>query len=78
MRLRYERSWEGSLLAALGVARNEDVRRGVTSVGPQRDDLFLSIEGYGCAHSGFAGRATKPRFGTAPGRSFTGNGPAEL
>ena len=45
VRLRYERSWEGSLLAALGVARNEDVRRGVTSVGPQRDDLFLSIEG---------------------------------
>ena len=45
VRLRYERSWEGSLLAALGGARNEDVRRGVTSVGPQRDDLFLSIEG---------------------------------
>jgi DNA replication and repair protein RecF len=45
VRLRYERSWEGSLLAALGGARNEDVRRGVTSVGPQRDELFLSIEG---------------------------------
>jgi DNA replication and repair protein RecF len=43
--LRYERSWEGSLMTALGGARNEDVRRGVTSVGPQRDDLFLSIEG---------------------------------
>jgi DNA replication and repair protein RecF len=45
VRLRYERSWEGSLLAALGGARNEDVRRGVTSIGPQRDDLFLAIEG---------------------------------
>ena len=43
--LRYERSWEGSLLSALGGARTEDVRRGVTSVGPQRDDLFMSIEG---------------------------------
>jgi DNA replication and repair protein RecF len=43
--LRYERSWEGSLVAALASARGEDVRRGVTSVGPQRDDLFMSIEG---------------------------------
>jgi DNA replication and repair protein RecF len=43
--LRYERSWEGQLMVALEGARGEDVRRGVTSVGPQRDDLFLSIEG---------------------------------
>jgi len=45
LRLRYERSWQGSLMSALGGARTEDVRRGVTSVGPQRDDLFMSIEG---------------------------------
>lgn len=43
--LRYERSWQGPLLSALGDARAEDVRRGVTSVGPQRDDLYMSIEG---------------------------------
>jgi DNA replication and repair protein RecF len=43
--LRYERSWDGPLVAALAAARAEDVRRGVTSVGPQRDDLFMSIEG---------------------------------
>jgi DNA replication and repair protein RecF len=43
--LRYERSWRGPLLSALGEARAEDVRRGVTSVGPQRDELYMSIRG---------------------------------
>jgi DNA replication and repair protein RecF len=43
--LSYERSWRGPLLSALGEARVEDVRRGVTSIGPQRDELLLSIGG---------------------------------
>ncbi len=41
--LRYRRSWEGDLSAALGAARHDDVRRQITSVGPHRDDLELSI-----------------------------------
>ena len=43
--VRYERSWEGSLISALATARSEDARRGVTTVGPQRDDLYMSVEG---------------------------------
>ena len=43
--LAYERSWRGSLRSALSEARAEDVRRGVTSVGPQRDELYMSIRG---------------------------------
>jgi DNA replication and repair protein RecF len=45
VRLRYERSWPGRLLAALNNARAEDVRRGVTGVGPQRDELYMSVKG---------------------------------
>lgn len=45
--LRYERSWEGALLAALGRSRPEDVRRGVTGTGPQRDDLYAALGGLG-------------------------------
>ena len=41
--LRYERSWPGRLLPALQSARAEDVRRGTTGVGPQRDELHLSV-----------------------------------
>jgi DNA replication and repair protein RecF len=43
--LRYERSWDGPLHSALAAARTEDVRRGVTTVGPQRDDLYMSVQG---------------------------------
>lgn len=39
----YERSWEGPLTGALVLARTDDVRRGVTTVGPHRDELRLSI-----------------------------------
>lgn len=41
----YQRSWEGPLIDALGAARADDVRRGVTTVGPHRDELMLSISG---------------------------------
>jgi DNA replication and repair protein RecF len=42
---RYQRSWEGSLRDALVTARPDDVRRSVTTVGPHRDELMLSIGG---------------------------------
>ena len=39
------RSWEGPLADALAGARVDDVRRGVTTLGPHRDELVLSIGG---------------------------------
>jgi DNA replication and repair protein RecF len=42
---RYQRSWEGDLLDALGASRKDDLRRGVNTVGPHRDDLVLEIDG---------------------------------
>ena len=43
----YERSWEGDdLLAALTLARPNDLRRSVTSVGPHRDEITLTIDGF--------------------------------
>ena len=41
----YARSWEGDLLDALVARRVDDLRRGVNTVGPHRDDLVLQIEG---------------------------------
>ncbi len=40
----YARSWRGDLLVALGEARGDDLRRGVNTVGPHRDDWSLSID----------------------------------
>jgi DNA replication and repair protein RecF len=42
---RYTRSWAGSLADALAAARSDDVRRGVSTVGPHRDDVVLTVEG---------------------------------
>jgi DNA replication and repair protein RecF len=42
LRLRYARSYDGPLAAALVAARDDDLRRQVTTVGPQRDDLEIS------------------------------------
>ena len=41
----YECSWQGDLASALEAARDVDVRRGVTTVGPHRDEVVLSIAG---------------------------------
>ena len=41
----YVPSWEGGLAEALVAARADDVRRGVTTVGPHRDELELRIAG---------------------------------
>jgi DNA replication and repair protein RecF len=46
--LRYETAWgdsEADLAAALAAARADDLRRGVSTVGPHRDDLNLVIGG---------------------------------
>ena len=45
MGLAYERSWTGDLLGALSAARDEERARGHTTVGPQRDDLALTLDG---------------------------------
>jgi DNA replication and repair protein RecF len=47
IRLSYRRSWEGELQTALGRARQDDLRRGVTTVGPHRDELLVEVGGLG-------------------------------
>jgi DNA replication and repair protein RecF len=44
VRLAYCPSWSGSLADALAAARGDDLRRGLTTVGPHRDELALHIE----------------------------------
>ncbi|MEQ8841545.1 MAG: DNA replication/repair protein RecF [Acidimicrobiales bacterium] len=41
----YESSWEGDLAEALVSSRDLDVRRGVSTVGPHRDEILLRIAG---------------------------------
>jgi DNA replication and repair protein RecF len=43
VRLAYQASWEGSLAAALAAGRDDDLRRGVSTVGPHRDELGLWV-----------------------------------
>ena len=43
--LAYERGWSGSLVDSLRQARTEDLRRGITTVGPHRDEVMLRIGG---------------------------------
>ena len=45
LRLIYRRSWSGSLLEALLAARQDDLRRAVTTVGPHRDELDVVVGG---------------------------------
>lgn len=45
LELTYARSFTGTLAEALAGARDEDLRRQVTTLGPQRDDLVLSSGG---------------------------------
>jgi DNA replication and repair protein RecF len=42
---RYRRSWDGDLLDALAASRNDDLRRGLNTVGPHRDDLVIMLDG---------------------------------
>ncbi|MGH9069569.1 MAG: DNA replication/repair protein RecF [Acidimicrobiales bacterium] len=41
--LLYRASWTGELAEALAASRGEDLRRGITTVGPQRDELELTL-----------------------------------
>jgi DNA replication and repair protein RecF len=41
--LRYRRSWAGDLMSALAAARRDDLRRGVSTIGPHRDDLEITV-----------------------------------
>jgi DNA replication and repair protein RecF len=41
----YQRSWTGGLAAAIAAGRTDDLRRGVSLVGPHRDELALAIGG---------------------------------
>jgi DNA replication and repair protein RecF len=41
----YHRSWGGDLADAIASSRADDLRRGVTLVGPHRDELVLAIGG---------------------------------
>jgi DNA replication and repair protein RecF len=43
--LEYRRSWTGQLLEALAASRSKDVERGVSTVGPHRDELDVTLEG---------------------------------
>ncbi len=46
VRVRYDAPWRASgLAAALLAARRDDLRRGVTTVGPHRDDLVVTLGG---------------------------------
>ncbi len=42
--LGYARSWSGELVEALAASRRDDLRRGVNTVGPHRDDLLLDVD----------------------------------
>jgi DNA replication and repair protein RecF len=41
---RYQRSWSGELREALQASRTDDLRRGVNTVGPHRDDLIIDLD----------------------------------
>jgi DNA replication and repair protein RecF len=45
LRLVYERSYTGDLGEALRRSRREDMRRGMTTVGPQRDEILITAGG---------------------------------
>jgi len=43
--IEYQRSWDGPLASALAAARGDDLRRCVTTLGPQRDELVVRLAG---------------------------------
>lgn len=45
LRLRYQRSFDGRLIDSLRTQRPEDLRRQMTTVGPQRDELLIESNG---------------------------------
>jgi DNA replication and repair protein RecF len=55
IQLTIERSWGDDLAHALAAARRDDVRRGTSTVGPQRDELAVSLNGFGARHQASQG-----------------------
>lgn len=45
VRLTYARSWDGDLGAAVAASRDDDLKRGLTLVGPHRDELQITLAG---------------------------------
>ena len=43
--LDYRRSWDGRLIDALAAHRSRDLERGVSLLGPHRDELEIALEG---------------------------------
>jgi DNA replication and repair protein RecF len=43
--VRYEQSWQGDLITALQRSLDDDRVRGHTTIGPQRDDVVLTLDG---------------------------------
>lgn len=43
--LTHRRGWSGSLEEALTGSRRDDLRRGITTVGPHRDELWVELDG---------------------------------
>ena len=43
--MRYQRSWSGPLADAVAAGRTDDLRRGLSLVGPHRDEIALAIGG---------------------------------
>lgn len=53
----YQRSWPGDLAVALSGSRTEDLRRGITTVGPHRDELAIALGGLSARHHASQGEA---------------------
>jgi DNA replication and repair protein RecF len=45
VQLNYQRSWTGELRDALSASRTDDLRRGVNTVGPHRDEIVIQLDG---------------------------------
>ena len=45
VRLAYRRSWSAELADALAQVRQDDLRRGVSTTGPHRDELVIELDG---------------------------------
>jgi DNA replication and repair protein RecF len=60
------RDVDGGLAAALAAARRDDVRRGVSTVGPHRDDLVITVNGLPSRTHASQGERARPGAGVGP------------
>ena len=73
VRVSYRCSWTGNLGDALIAARTTDLRRGVTTVGPHRDDLDLDLAGRDARQQASQGEQRLLRPGVTAGRPPPGD-----